>query len=357
MSSLPVVVATGQPRARGLIIGRSLADAVHRSLAGFAVERERAGVAAAEIDRRVAVLVARSERILPQHVETLRGLAEGADAPFSEIFAVNAWEEVLPDGEAPAPERCTSVAIRTPDGRVLLGHNEQWSASELGTIAIVVERPDDGSPAVLSPTPASMLAAVGVNAHGLALGVDSLVASDDGTGLPRMLAARHALEARDGADLLRRARLGGRAGGYAFVAAFAATGDVLAVEQTAARADRVDAEAGPAGTVVCHTNHYLHPALAALGEEPSATSRARLDEVRRRVAERRPATAEELAAVLAGHDGRPESICVHPVAGDPSSSATLFSMVYDGTDGRVLVKGGNPCEGTFAELDVRELLG
>ncbi len=350
MTRLPIVIATGSPTERGRTIGRALPDAVGRSLAGFAVERERLGVDGAELRRRVAPLLARAERSLPAHVETLRGIAAGAGVPFLDVFAVNAWEEVLPD-PMPRPGRCTSVAIRTPDDAVLLGHNEQWTASELGNVAIIVERPDDAV-AVISPTPASMLAAVGVNAHGVAVAVDSLVARDDGPGLPRVLASRHVLEARDAGDLLVRARLRERAGGYGYVLADASAGVVGAVEQTATRAEPLDA-----ADVVCHTNHYLHPALAALGAPPSRRSRSRLAELRARLEAAPPTTAEELAVILAGHDGDPEPICVHPTPGDPAASAILFSMVYDGGAGRLLVTGGNPCEGTFEELDLADLLG
>ncbi len=156
--TLPIVVSEGGPRERGRCVGRALPDAVGRSLDGFALERERLGVDRTELDRRVAPLVALSDRMLPALVERLRGLAEGADVAFVDVFAVNAWEEVLRD-EAPAPgraaDRCTSIAVRTPGG-VLLGHNEQWTASELGNVAIVVERMTDG-PSIVSPTPASML--------------------------------------------------------------------------------------------------------------------------------------------------------------------------------------------------------
>ena len=82
--------------------------------------------------------------------------------------------------------------------------------------------------------------------------------ADDRDGIPRVLAAREVLDARDPADLLERARLRGRAGGYGTVAAFPG-GRVAVVEQTAERAELV------AGAEE-HTNHYLHPELAVLGD-------------------------------------------------------------------------------------------
>ena len=71
--------------------------------------------------------------------------------PFADVLAVNALEEVFRERS----ERCSSLAVAAPGG-VLLAHAEQWSACELGNCAIVVERPDDGSPWVASPTVASL---------------------------------------------------------------------------------------------------------------------------------------------------------------------------------------------------------
>ena len=79
-------------------------------------------------------------------------------------------------------------------GYTLLGHNEQWLAGDVGHVAVVVELPDDG-PALVSPTLACCLPAVGMNEYRVAQGIQSLVANDDGVGIPRVLVSRHALVA------------------------------------------------------------------------------------------------------------------------------------------------------------------
>ena len=110
-------------------------------------------------------------------------------------------------------------------------------------------------PWVVSPTVAACLPVVGMNEHGGAFGVDSLVAADDRDGIPRVFAAREVLDARDPGDLLSRARLAGRAGGYAHG---------RRLRRRPRRGGRADGGAGRARRgAAAHTNHYLHPELAA----------------------------------------------------------------------------------------------
>src|SRR5947209_9499059 len=145
-------------------------------------------------------------------VSLLRGMAEGADLPFSAVFLPNAFEELDPAGSPAAVdlpgrsrrgvERCTAVSVAAP-GVAMLGHNENWMVGDGETVAVVIEIPSEpGAIATVSPTVAACLSAVGMNAAGGAVGVMSLTAPDDGAGVPRVLVSRHALEARDRADAL-----------------------------------------------------------------------------------------------------------------------------------------------------------
>jgi hypothetical protein len=339
-----IVVAEGAPHARGAQVGRALADRVARSVAALHGVRERAGMTERELADRLAPLLAATEAALPRRVAYARGLAEGAGVPFADVFAVNALEEVF---RSETVERCSSLAVATPAG-TLLAHAEQWATCELGNCAVVVERPDDDDPWVVSPTVAACLPVVGMNAHGGAFGVDSLVAADDGDGVPRVFGAREVLDARDPGDLLSRARLPGRAGGYGTVAAFPG-GQVAVVEQTAERAELV---AGASE----HTNHYLHPDLAALAAPATATSSSRLEHLRR-LCQALPDEPEpdDLMELLGSHDAAPEAVCAHGLdPADPDSTIILYAFVADVERRRLWVCEGPPCSGTFEEIDLRD---
>ncbi len=222
-----------------------------------------------------------------------------------------------------------------------------WCVGDVGNIAVVVERPVDG-PTVVSPTVVCSLPAVGVNSCGAAQGIDSLAAHTDRVGVPRVLVSRHSLDARNREDAVARAGLTGRAGGYAHVYAFRG-GDGVAIETTADRLAVVD-RAG-------HTNHYLDPELAEVGDVPSAGSLSRLERLDALLAERPPESPGEAMALMRDHAGEPQAICHHPSGDDDAeASAVVFAFVAELETGRLWVSAGNPCEHAFEEVDLADVV-
>jgi Acyl-coenzyme A:6-aminopenicillanic acid acyl-transferase len=328
---LRVVEAAGSAAERGGAIGRALADKIHRSLAFYRAQLEDIDLA-----RLVAPYRLAAERALPDYLAMLDATAAAAEAPRDELFAVNAWEELEPllEARAAAVERCTSFTAVAP-GATILAHAEHWYAGDAGNVALVVEHPDGGSPALASPTVACCLPAVGMNAHRVAQGIDSLAATDDREGVPRVLVSRHALEARDRTDAVRRAGLGGRAGGYGHVFALPG-GETFSLETTAERLTVVE---GPGG----HTNHYLDPELAEVGSEPSESSLARHARVAQLLAERAPRTPQEAMETLRDDGLAPQ---------DDPDTAVLFAMVCEVESGRMWVAPGDPRETPYEEVDL-----
>jgi len=353
--TLRVVVARGDPLERGRTIGDELADLIRRSLEFYWRYLVRRGVQAGELAGLLSPCLAVAERELPDLVELVTGMAEGAGVSFWELFAVNAFEELEPllgpgrgrslgETTGATGDRCSTVTL-AGSGYTLLGHNEQWLAGDRGNVAVVIELPDDG-PALVSPTLACCLPAVGMNEYRIAQGIQSLVADDDGVGIPRVLVSRHSLVAASPADALRRATLPGRAGGYGHSFAFA-TGNALTIETTANRF-------AVAGVPGCHTNHYTDPELARQAPPPSRGSVARLERLRALVESRAPATPAALGEILADHGGDgPQTICEHGVGEpDDEASAVVFSMICDLDLGRMWVAPGSPCVTPYEEVDL-----
>jgi isopenicillin-N N-acyltransferase-like protein len=343
------VVARGDPLERGRTVGYELADLIRGSLEFYWRYLVRRGVGTGDLPGLLAPYLASAERELPDLVELVTGMAEGSGVSFWELFFINAFEELEPRLEARggpvAPrERCSTVTVSGP-GYTLLGHNEQWLAGDAGHTAVVVELPDDG-PALVSPTLACCLPAVGMNEYRVAQAIQSLVADDDAVGVPRVLVSRHALVASSPADALRRATLPGRAGGYGHSFAFG-TGSAMHIETSATR---FAVNGSPGG----HTNHYLDPELAERAPAPSPGSQARLARLEELVTERSPATPAALGEILADHGGGgPETICEHGVD-DPAdeASAIVFSMICDLDLGRMWVAPGSPCVTAYEEVDL-----
>jgi isopenicillin-N N-acyltransferase-like protein len=333
-----VVVAEGDAAARGRTIGCELGDLIHRSLSFYRDYFAHLGVR--DLATAVQPFRAAAERSLPEHVELIGGMAKAAEVPEEELFAVNACEE-LEEGAVPSG-RCSSFTAVGP-GYTILAHNEQWLAGDAPNVALVVERPADGV-ALVSPTVATCLAAVGMNSNGAAQGIDSLTARDERIGVPRVFVSRHALEAADRQDALRRAGLPDRAGGYAHVLAFRG-GDALTIETSATRLAVLDGASR-------HANHYLDNELAEIGGEPGAGSLARFDRLSELLEEHPPQTPERAMAILRDHESSPQAICKHARPNAAEESTIVFSMVCELESQRMWVAAGNPCETGYEEVEL-----
>jgi len=368
VGDIRVVRARGDGFARGMHIGKELTDLIQASVGFYHRYLERRGVSSEQLQDLLTPYLVAAETSYPESMNVLKGMSVGAMVPILELFAINAFEELEPLLESPEgellflqrkegfvrpsptssdpPERCSSVSVRLPD-TTLIAHNEHWLAGDLGNVVVLIDLPDDGRVPVASPTVVCCLPAVGLNAHGGGQGIGSLNAVDDGVGVPRVLVSRSSLEARSRPDAIARAAMRGRAGGYGHVYAFP---DDAFIVETTGREHRVLDRDGP------HTNHYLHPELAALAPPPSEGSRARLTRLHDLLAERRPSSPEAMMELMRDHGSAPQAICLHP---DPEegdeASAVMFSMVTDVDAKRMWVTAGNPCESDFTEIDLADL--
>lgn len=365
-TDLRVVHARGEGLARGAYIGEQLGDLIQASIGFYHRYLERRGVSSEGLQDLLTPYLVAAETSYPDMMNVLKGMSVGAMVPVLELFAINAFEELeplleSPEGELlflqrkegyvagpPAPDRCSSLTARTRGGGTLLAHNEHWLAGDVDNVAVVIDHPADGRVPVASPTIVCCLPAVGMNAHGVAQGIGSLTASDDGVGVPRVLVSRSALEARDRRDAVARAAMPGRAGGYGHVFGLPG-GECFVMETTGRDHEFVD---GPC----VHTNHY-RTRLAELAPEPAPGSLARLERLEHLLDERAPQTPEELMGIMRDHESSPQAICLHP---DPSegeeASACMFSMVCDIDARKMWVAPGNPCENEYQEIDLSELV-
>lgn len=368
MGELRVVRATGDAASRGQQVGRELRDLINESIDFYQRYLSRRGISTRALQELLTPYLVAAESTFPGYMATLKGMSVGAMVPVLELFAVNTFEELEPllepqDGQPlflqrkegvfeppPEPERghCASFTVVGPDFTIL-AHNEHWLAGDAGNVAVIVDIPDDRPVAIASPTIVGCLPAVGVNSHGGAQGIGSLVASDDRLGVPRVLVSRHSLEAIDREDAIVRAGLPERAGGYGHVFAFAG-GDAFAVETTATSVAVVDGP-GP------HTNHYIDAGLARFGPSPPDWSTGLLNHMASMLEQRRPTRIEDVMDILRDHEHAPDSICLHPEAEEGDEASTVvFSMVAELEEGRMWVAPGNPCEQEYEEVDLTGVL-
>ena len=207
-----------------------------------------------------------------------------------------------------------------------MGHNEDWYSGDTPRNVLLRLRLADGT-RIVAITPACLLAASGINSHGVATGANTLFCTDHRVGVPNNFIRRWMLESDSLETARERACLPARARGANHLMADA-NGRIWDVE-TSATAD-VTLESG---SCFVHTNHYLHDSMLrhqmALPLEDSrarfARARALLD-----AGLARGDDAYELApAVLADHADAEHPICSHEDESLPHGPAHVDDGEHD----------------------------
>jgi len=393
-----VLEANGSHREIGRQVGEGARPLIERSLAAYEAEFESCGgMSLATAEALTAPLLAAAERSLPQYVDELRGMAEGAGVPFARLFLLNCGEELTcsPSLEA---GRCTSLAL-AGRGRTILAHNEDWEERDIENQLLVRMALPDGA-RILTMTTAGSLAMTGLNSHGLAFAANTVYAREGPPGglrggVPNAFVCRWMLEARTRDEATARALSPGRARGSNHLCAQAG-GTVWDVETSGERAAVVEARPGvgatadgatvgpaadgaaaagtttaratAAGTTtarataapadvpgsdwawLAHTNHYIAQEMLEVEASTSLGSRRRYGRACALSTQglRQGVDPVGLAAsVLRDHENAPTSICGHGGEGPDAPSPTTASMIWELEERRMHVCAGPPCTNPY----------
>ncbi|MBI5488833.1 MAG: hypothetical protein HY905_15985 [Deltaproteobacteria bacterium] len=356
-SEFPMVDVAGEPHAIGEAIGRRFAGeirAVFRERRGWFDELAR--FATNEGRAAFEAMVEASRRHVPEVVEEVRGLADGAHVPFRDLLVLNARCELEAAQLAPAANPgCSTIVIAGPDG-LFVAHNEDGDLAWRGRMFLVRVRPRNGV-RFLALCYAGLVPgnAPAINDRGLAIVTNYIGTVAWRPGIPRYFLDRRALEATGPDEAVERVLHPER--GYGFHHVFASAGDgrprAVAVEATPTRS----AVRELTGTYV-HTNHLV---LDELREEPQVESYLRKSSLPRyealtgalaAVADPGMLGPADLIHLLSSHEGAPYSPCRHP-EGDVRGE-TLACAVFDVPRRRLRLVAGNPCEAGWAEYLVGE---
>ncbi len=357
----------GSHREIGRQTGEGARPLIERCIASYEADFESfAGMSLSAAEALTPPFVAAAERSLPQYVEELRGLAEGAAVPFSRLVLLNCGEE-LTCSPSLEPGHCTSLAL-AGGGRTVVAHNEDWEARDIENQVLLRIAAPDGT-RILAMATAGLLPVTGLNSHGLAFGANTVYALEEpagasgGTkpgapaaglraGVPNSLLCRWMLEAATRDEATARAVLPERARGSNHLCGQAG-GSIWDVETSAARAAVIEGGAGIAGGAgidgwewLAHTNHYLADETGKLEGSTSAGSRlryARACELLTEGLSRGLGPVELAAGVLRDHENAPTCICGHGGEGPDAPSPTTASMIWELEERRMHVCAGPPC--------------
>ncbi len=285
------------------------------------------------------------EALDPQLLQEMQGLAEGSGLALAEILALHCRTEILPPsflGDEPlqaqqalmanraaglpdwldaldprlAEGECTAMAVAPEaalQGHTWLAQNWDWLGRQRQALVLAQGTSSAGC-CFITLTEGGMLAKIGMNQHGFALGLNILRSHDDGhgPGVPVHVLLRHLLGLESVAAAREELGRIGRTLGFGAASNIPcadAHGEVACFEM--APADW--AEQPPRERVVGHTKHFvcepLLPAQAPMGV--TLSSQPRLDTAARH-GQGAPLDLDKLQTFLRDESDGHLSICRSP---------------------------------------------
>lgn len=369
-SALPRIRVSGSIEDRSRQYGQLAREQIRYVRSQY--ERVFADAGVSWDDARVTALRYRDAIVsmCPALLVEAQGIADGCELDLADILAINCRTEILnavTANRARAIENrmgeCSSFALspgRTTEQETLLGQNWDWlEVLEAGVIVLEVER-DDG-PNYVTMVEAGLLAKASLNQHGFAIGLNTLVSSQDARqdGVPYHFMIRALLESKSVAHALEILSSMTRATSANYLVG-TAQGAIINVETSPGGVAGINPQLGTNGLVL-HTNHFLgtlHEGydLASMSMSDSFVRFQRLTSLLPE--ERARFSVEELQTALADHVEAPYSICCHPSSSEPELQRwkTLFSVVMNVQSRRIRYTVGPPCSGQWQDLQFGDLL-
>ncbi|MEJ2038598.1 MAG: C45 family autoproteolytic acyltransferase/hydrolase, partial [Desulfosarcinaceae bacterium] len=261
---IPFLKVGGTPYEIGLAHGKALKDLIAGFVSSIAsVHQANNPYLKARHEDMMAVCMRNAgflEKFSEALVEEMRGIADGAGVPFEEIVYLNSFLE-LEDVRAPGlgarlvPDTlwgCTTFNVTAEagaDGKAYIGQTFDMEKYYKKYLVLLSISPQNG-PDMLVLTFAGVLGLVGLNAAGLAVVVNKIVATDARPGVIYPFILRKALSAERIGDALGAVIFSPRAAGMNYQ--LADSGVAFCAETSAGCYQLL-----PFEKAIAHTNHYV----------------------------------------------------------------------------------------------------
>jgi len=366
-------------QARGLAYGRAAAAQTAHSVATYARLFASCGIAWSEAARRSRTYLPIIEALDASLLDELHGIAEGSGQPIEAILALNCRTEILPASyldDAAAHElaasaaaalaanrsaglqdwsECTAMCVApeaSADDAAWFAQNWDWIGRQRDAL-VILKTVDAAGRRITTLTEAGMLAKIGLNDAGFALGLNIVRSLREGVhpGIPVHVLLRHLLSCESVA--VARERLQAIAacgfGSSSNIPCADALGEVTCFEVAPAGW----AELKPVNGTVVHTNHFLCEALlpqqAPVGA--AVSSAPRLDTAARHAARPRLGLPELQAFLRDESDGY-LSICRSPNPAWPLESRmeSVAGIIIRPRSRQIWIAPDVPSRVAFSEL-------
>ncbi|MDK3020778.1 C45 family autoproteolytic acyltransferase/hydolase [Pseudodonghicola flavimaris] len=329
----------GPARARGQSYGRQADTQLRHGLGVYRALFQDQGMSWDSVLAYAAELRDSLVRLVPEAVEELAGIAEGANVLLEEVLVVNGRSEIInlhaqrPRDLSTADDGCTAAVVLpewTEAGQLLHAQNWDWLPDCAESTVVLQIRSEQG-PDILTYVEAGGLARAGFNSEGVAITGNNLVCGQDGKapfGVPLSVIRRRVLEAGGYSQALTELYRLPRTVSNNMTISCATSGDCLNFETTPAQ---IYWQA-PEGGCLTHANHFTSPAARTremdAGIARGADTLFRDRRLRRLIETGGQAhTLDSLALALDDRFGSPRGIIRTPRGNEGETNAYLSATV------------------------------
>ena len=375
MAPIRVLTIAGSPYELGYVHGKTYANEIGE----LTEERLRlscdpfwTGGQQASLDEVLAIgraCLRHHEAFAPELMEEMRGMADATGLGVNELVIMNGFTDFVDIIANPAvlgharaggvlPNEvsdCTAFVVAPPasaTGHGYLGQTWDMHSTATPYVLMLDLHPQD-SPALMTFTITGCVGMIGMNEHGVAVGINNLLAAEGRPGVHWVYVVRKMLAQRtveDALAVLQGAHLSG-AHNYLLLGPDA-TGALRGynVEHMVTRTHVI-----PVQSIYAHTNHCLIQEMVNV-ERPrksvsQASTLARQDQASHFLGEQAgQITVETLMALTRYHEGDALSVCAHVQPGyDVESSG---ACIMSPSTRELWALWGNPCEHAYEAFRV-----
>ncbi|WP_246206643.1 C45 family autoproteolytic acyltransferase/hydolase [Virgibacillus ihumii] len=339
----PILALSGSPHEIGYAHGHRVKKQVHFTLETYErMFHVHSNLSWKDACNRALLHHDAIEQYNVDYLYEMEGLAKGAGVTFEDILAINARSEIALTN---VPDGCTAFAITDQNESTWLAQNWDWTSTQADAL-VQLQIEKTNLPAVNMVTEAGIIGKIGSNSAGIGVGLNALVTNTVKPKVPIHLGLRAVLESSSMDEALSKVDQNQMASPAHFLIA-AKSGKMIGLEVSPVHTAGIKSEEN----FVTHTNHILSEKLKhAVVEDPKPDSFTRYDVVNNllRGMDKTKINDSMLFEVLADHTNYPHSICRHTSPEDEQTgtriSETIFSIVMNLTDDRLVWMKGHPCE-------------
>ncbi|CAM8477047.1 C45 family autoproteolytic acyltransferase/hydolase [Klebsiella quasipneumoniae] len=261
---MKTIAIRGSAYAVGQQLGAFGREAWHTKIRQTALWQTVTALKTAEQTQRMRAAVQAQFPLIWQELE---GMAEGLQAPVDEVFAWNCRGDLVRS----TSDGCTTLAGRSPEGALIIAHNEDGFPQLREECAIVSVTPEVGLAFTSFAYPGSLCGhTFAVNEKGIVNTVNNIRAVHRPDGMPRQIVARASLNAATLEEAVTLLSATPRAGAFHHTLGQMGDSRLFSVEATGSGSSVLELSTNGG-----HANHLIHPQLAAIEQIVTGSSASR----------------------------------------------------------------------------------